>query len=55
MATVQGDVHDIGKNIRRRRAPVQQYEVGSTSACMVPARNPRTGAQEKADIIGLPA
>lgn len=53
MATVKGDVHDIGKNIVGVVLQCNNYEVIDLGV-MVPAqRILETAQQEKADIIGL--
>src|SRR5262245_31073655 len=53
MATVKGDVHDIGKNIVGVVLQCNNYQV-SDLGVMVPAQKIlETARQEKADIIGL--
>src|SRR5437899_5420099 len=53
MATVEGDVHDIGKNIVGVVLGCNNYEVIDLGV-MVPAdRIIETAIKEKADIIGL--
>ena len=53
MATVKGDVHDIGKNIVGVVLQCNNYEVIDLGV-MVPAKKIlETARQEKADIIGL--
>jgi 5-methyltetrahydrofolate--homocysteine methyltransferase len=53
MATVKGDVHDIGKNIVGVVLQCNNYEVVDLGV-MVPAQKIlETAASEKADIIGL--
>jgi 5-methyltetrahydrofolate--homocysteine methyltransferase len=52
MATVKGDVHDIGKNIVGVVLGCNNYEVVDLGV-MVPATDPRRGGRaEGADIIG---
>ena len=53
MATVKGDVHDIGKNIVAVVLQCNNYEVVNLGV-MVPAQTIlETAAREKADVIGL--
>jgi 5-methyltetrahydrofolate--homocysteine methyltransferase len=53
LATVKGDVHDIGKNIVGVVLQCNNYDVVDLGV-MVPREDPRAGrAAEKADIIGL--
>ena len=53
MATVKGDVHDIGKNIVGVVLGCNNYEVIDLGV-MVPARrSSRPRARERVDIIGL--
>src|SRR6202030_2707457 len=53
MATVKGDVHDIGKNIVGVVLQCNNYEVVDLGV-MVPAdKILETAAKEKADVIGL--
>jgi 5-methyltetrahydrofolate--homocysteine methyltransferase len=52
MATVKGDVHDIGKNIVGVVLQCNNYEVVDLGV-MVPARPSWTAREEKVDIIGL--
>jgi 5-methyltetrahydrofolate--homocysteine methyltransferase len=52
MATVKGDVHDIGKNIVGVVLQCNNYEVVDLGV-MVPARRSCAAREQKADIIGL--
>src|SRR5690349_9754657 len=54
LATVKGDVHDIGKNIVGVVLQCNNYDVGDLGV-MVPAQKILDAAKaEKADVIGLP-
>ena len=53
MATVKGDVHDIGKNIVGVVLQCNNFEVVDLGV-MVPAEDPGRGGHD-ADIIGLSA
>ena len=54
IATVKGDVHDIGKNIVARGAPVQQLRRRQPGRDGAGQDDPRHGARARsADIIGL--
>ena len=53
MATVKGDVHDIGKNIVGVVLACNNYEVVDLGVMVPAARILETARNEKADIIGL--
>ena len=53
MATVKGDVHDIGKNIVGVVLQCNNYEVIDLGVMVPAARILETAKREKADIIGL--
>src|SRR5207244_720717 len=53
MATVKGDVHDIGKNIVGVVLRCNNYEVIDLGVMVPAARILETARQEKADVIGL--
>jgi 5-methyltetrahydrofolate--homocysteine methyltransferase len=53
MATVKGDVHDIGKNIVGVVLQCNNYEVIDLGVMVPAARILETARREKADIIGL--
>ncbi|MFO1113731.1 MAG: dihydropteroate synthase [Rhodospirillales bacterium] len=53
LATVKGDVHDIGKNIVGVVLQCNNYEVIDLGVMVPCARILETARQEKADIIGL--
>jgi 5-methyltetrahydrofolate--homocysteine methyltransferase len=53
MATVKGDVHDIGKNIVGVVLQCNNYRVVDLGVMVPCARILETAAQEKADIVGL--
>ena len=53
MATVKGDVHDIGKNIVGVVLQCNNYEVIDLGVMVPAAKILETRASEKADIIGL--
>ncbi len=53
MATVKGDVHDIGKNIVGVVLQCNNYEVIDLGVMVPTARILETAKKEKADIIGL--
>lgn len=53
MATVKGDVHDIGKNIVGVVLQCNNYEVIDLGVMVPVARILETAKKEKADIIGL--
>jgi 5-methyltetrahydrofolate--homocysteine methyltransferase len=53
MATVKGDVHDIGKNIVGVVLQCNNYEVIDLGVMVPAARILETARKEKADIIGL--
>jgi 5-methyltetrahydrofolate--homocysteine methyltransferase len=53
MATVKGDVHDIGKNIVGVVLQCNNYEVIDLGVMVPAAKILETAQQEKADIIGL--
>ncbi len=53
MATVKGDVHDIGKNIVGVVLQCNNYEVIDLGVMVPAARILETAKKEKADIIGL--
>src|SRR5258708_32856927 len=53
MATVKGDVHDIGKNIVGVVLQCNNYEVVDLGVMVPAAKILETAQKEKADIIGL--
>ena len=53
MATVKGDVHDIGKNIVGVVLGCNNYEVDRPRRDGAVRQDPRRRRAEKADIIGL--
>jgi len=53
MATVKGDVHDIGKNIVGVVLQCNNYEVIDLGVMVPAARILETAKKEKADIVGL--
>src|SRR6202023_432235 len=53
MATVKGDVHDIGKNIVGVVLQCNNYEVIDLGVMVPAAKILETAKREKADIIGL--
>jgi 5-methyltetrahydrofolate--homocysteine methyltransferase len=53
MATVKGDVHDIGKNIVGVVLQCNNYDVVDLGVMVPAAKILETAQQEKADIIGL--
>ncbi len=53
MATVKGDVHDIGKNIVGVVLQCNNYEVVDLGVMVPAAKILETAKREKADIIGL--
>ena len=53
MATVKGDVHDIGKNIVGVVLACNNYEIIDLGVMVPPERIIQTALDEKADIIGL--
>src|SRR5258708_10761588 len=53
MATVKGDVHDIGKNIVGVVLQCNNYEVLDLGVMVPAAKILETAQKEKADIIGL--
>jgi 5-methyltetrahydrofolate--homocysteine methyltransferase len=53
LATVKGDVHDIGKNIVGVVLQCNNYEVVDLGVMVPAAKILETARQEKADIIGL--
>ncbi len=53
MATVKGDVHDIGKNIVGVVLQCNNYRVVDLGVMVPCAKILETAAQEKADIVGL--
>jgi len=53
LATVKGDVHDIGKNIVGVVLRCNNYEVIDLGVMAPPARILETAVQEQVDIIGL--
>jgi 5-methyltetrahydrofolate--homocysteine methyltransferase len=53
MATVKGDVHDIGKNIVGVVLQCNNYEVIDLGVMVPMAEDPADRAKEKVDIIGL--
>jgi 5-methyltetrahydrofolate--homocysteine methyltransferase len=54
MATVKGDVHDIGKNIVGVVLQCNNYEVIDLGV-MVPAEDPRDGARRRSTSSACPA
>ena len=53
MATVKGDVHDIGKNIVGVVLACNNYEIVDLGVMVPPQKILETARQEKVDIIGL--
>ena len=53
MATVKGDVHDIGKNIVGVVLQCNNYEVIDLGVMVPAAKILETAREKKADIIGL--
>jgi 5-methyltetrahydrofolate--homocysteine methyltransferase len=53
MATVKGDVHDIGKNIVSVVLGCNNYEIIDLGVMVPPEKIIETAKQEKVDIIGL--
>jgi 5-methyltetrahydrofolate--homocysteine methyltransferase len=53
MATVKGDVHDIGKNIVGVVLQCNNYEVIDLGVMVPAARSSRRPREHRADIIGL--
>ncbi len=53
MATVKGDVHDIGKNIVSVVLGCNNYEIVDLGVMVPPERIIETAIKEKVDIIGL--
>jgi len=53
LATVKGDVHDIGKNIVGVVLACNNYEIIDLGVMVPPQKILETAIQEKADIIGL--
>src|SRR5204862_5386441 len=53
MATVKGDVHDIGKNIVGVVLGCNNYEVVDLGVMVPAAKILETAVEEKADMIGL--
>ncbi|TIV59232.1 methionine synthase [Mesorhizobium sp.] len=53
MATVKGDVHDIGKNIVGVVLACNNYEIIDLGVMVPPTRILQTARDEKVDIIGL--
>lgn len=53
MATVKGDVHDIGKNIVGVVLACNNYEIIDLGVMVPPEKIIQTAVDEKADIIGL--
>ena len=53
MATVKGDVHDIGKNIVGVVLACNNYEIIDLGVMVPPEKIIQTALDEKADIIGL--
>src|SRR5438132_10596709 len=53
LATVKGDVHDIGKNIVGVVLRCNNYEVIDLGVMVPAARILETARQEQADVIGL--
>lgn len=53
MATVKGDVHDIGKNIVSVVLACNNYEIVDLGVMVPPERIIETAIEEKVDVIGL--
>ncbi len=53
MATVKGDVHDIGKNIVSVVLACNNYEIVDLGVMVAPEKIIKTAVDEKVDIIGL--
>src|SRR5947207_2444730 len=53
MATLKGDVHDIGKNIVGVVLPCNNYEVIDLGVMVPAAKILETARERKADVIGL--
>ena len=53
MATVKGDVHDIGRNIVGVVLQCNGYEIIDLGVMVPYAKILETARQEKADIVGL--
>lgn len=53
MATVKGDVHDIGKNIVSVVLACNNYEIIDLGVMVPPEKIIRTAKEERVDIIGL--
>ena len=53
MATVKGDVHDIGKNIVGVVLQCNNYEVIDLGVMVPAAKILETAREENADVIGL--
>jgi 5-methyltetrahydrofolate--homocysteine methyltransferase len=53
MATVKGDVHDIGKNIVSVVLGCNNYEIVDMGVMVAPEKIIKTAKEEKVDIIGL--
>ena len=53
MATVKGDVHDIGKNIVSVVLGCNNYEIVDLGVMVAPEKIIKTAKREKVDIIGL--
>ena len=53
MATVKGDVHDIGKNIVSVVLACNNYEIVDLGVMVPPEKIIQTAIEEKVDIIGL--
>ncbi|WP_179344161.1 methionine synthase [Winogradskyella ursingii] len=53
MATVKGDVHDIGKNIVSVVLGCNNYEIVDLGVMVPPEKIIQTAVEEKVDIIGL--
>jgi 5-methyltetrahydrofolate--homocysteine methyltransferase len=53
MATVKGDVHDIGKNIVGVVLQCNNYEIIDLGVMVPCAEDPRNGPRRRRDIIGL--
>lgn len=53
MATVKGDVHDIGKNIVSVVLACNNYEIVDLGVMVPPEKIIKTAIQERVDVIGL--
>ena len=53
MATVKGDVHDIGKNIVGVVLACNNYEIVDLGVMVPPEKIIQTAIEERVDIIGL--